>query len=245
MATAAVEASENPRARIGGNVPPSIKEQALLDGAEALKPLLDRAEELLASAEKAKADDADSAGKCSDLVRMIRACDKALDDKRKEVEKPYAEAAKVFIEIPRAAKFKLSGAKTKLTEMVAEFDRKERQRLKEEQEEKDAAEAANAAQLQQRAAAMGIDLPAEEPAAEQPRSTKPVRSFQSDMGSSAYTRKVEVLTVSDPYALPLAILTHPKVTEAIVSAARELRKANGGAPIKGIIVTEDETTVIR
>ena len=66
MATAAVEASENLRARIGGNAPPSIKEQALLDGAEALKPLLDRAEELLASAEKAKADDADSAGERSE-----------------------------------------------------------------------------------------------------------------------------------------------------------------------------------
>jgi len=245
MATAAVEASENPRARIGGNVPPSIKEQALLDGAEALKPLLDRAEELLASAEKAKADDADSAGKCSDLVRMIRACDKALDDKRKEVEKPYAEAAKVFIEIPRAAKFKLSGAKTKLTDMVAEFDRKERQRLKEEAEEKAEQEAANAAQLQQRAAAMGIDLPAEEPQQEQPRSTKPVRSFQSDMGSSAYTRKVEVFTVSDPYALPLDILNHPKVNEAIISAARELRRSNPEQKIKGIIVSEEEATVIR
>ena len=35
------------------------------------------------------------------------------------------------------------------------------------------------------------------------------------------------------------------MTEAIISAARELREANGGAAIKGIIVTEDETTVIR
>ena len=244
MATAP-EISDEPRARIGGNAPPSIKEQALLDGAEALKPLLDRAEELLASAEKAKAEDVESAGKCSDLVRMIRACDTSLDDKRKEVQAPYKAAVDVLMDMPRKAKADLASAKRKLTEMVSEFDRKERQRLKEAADAKAEQEAANAAQLSERAAAMGIDLPTEEPQPEQSRSTKPVRSFQSDMGSSAYTRKVEVLTVSDPYALPLDILNHPKVNEAIISAARELRKANGGAPIKGIIVTEDETTVIR
>lgn len=54
MATAAIDVSDDPRARVGGNMPPSIKEQALLEGAEALKPLLDRAAELLASASKAK-----------------------------------------------------------------------------------------------------------------------------------------------------------------------------------------------
>lgn len=245
MATAAADVSEDPRARIGGNAPPSLKEQALTEGAEALKPLLDRADELLVSADKAKADDADSAGKCSDLVRMIRACDTALDDKRKEIEKPYAEAAKVFIEIPRAAKLKLATAKRNLTELVTAFDRKERQRLKEEADAKAEEEAANAAQLQQRAAAMGIELPAEEPQPEAARSTKPARSFQSDMGSSAYARKVDVLTVSDPYALPLDILNHPKVNEAIISAAREFRRANPETKIKGIIVSEEGTTVIR
>lgn len=245
MATAAIDVSDDPRARVGGNLPPSIKEQALVEGAEALKPLLDRAAELLMSAGKAKADDADSAGKCSDLVRMIRACDAALDEKRKEVQAPYKAAVDVLMDMPRKAKNDLAKAKRDLTEIISEFDRKERKRLKDLADADAARQAGEEARLSERAASLGVELPVEEPAAEPVRSTKPVRSFQSDMGSSAYVREIDVLTVSDPYALPLDILNHPKVTEAIISAARELRKANPDTRIKGIIVTKQETTVVR
>lgn len=243
MATAPID--EEQRHGIGGNNPPvSIKERALVDASAALKPLLDRANELLTSASKAHASDAEAAGKCADLVKMIRACDTEIDAKRKEVQKPYDEAAKVIMDIPRKAKLDLASAKRDLTDIISAFDKKERERLKKEADEQAARDAADAESLKSRAESMGVELPAEEPKPE-PARAKPVNTVQSDIGSSAYTRKVAIYTITDPYALPLAVLNHEKVQDAIKSVAREMLRADPEAKIKGILVTEDEMTVVR
>lgn len=237
MATAAVAA-------IGHNHPPSIKEQALIEAGAALKPLLDRADELTSSAEKARADDADSAAKCADLVRMIRSCDTAITEKRKEVQAPYKAAVDVIMDLPRSRQTALSRAKRDLGDLITAWDRKERIRLKVEAEEEAAQVAAEQEALAARAAEMGVDLPAED-AVPLPVRKKPVSTVDSDMGSAVYVRKVPVYTVTDVYALPLEVLNHEKVIEAIKSVAREMLRANPDQKIKGILVTEEETTVVR
>lgn len=244
MATAVHDLSDDPRARIGGNAPPSAKETALIEVEAALAPLRKRAAELLGAAEKANADDADSAGKCTDLVRMIRTCHDAIDRARKDMQKPYDDAIGVMRDAPRKVLFDLAEAKKKVEAMAADFDRKERARLAEEAKKQEAIEAEQAAQLQARAAQMGVELPPEEPKKE-PARGKPVKTVQSDMGSSVHVRKEKVFAVIDPYALPLDILNHEKVVAAIISVAREMNRASPDMKIKGILVTEEERSFIR
>lgn len=231
-------------APIGHNNPPTLTEQALLDGAQLLKPLLDRAAELLATAATARANDADSAGKCVDLVKMIRTCDSEIDAKRKEAQEPYKKAVDLIMDIPRKVKFDLAGAKTKVTGLVADFDKKERDRLKKEADARAEQEKADADALAARAQAMGVTLPPEEEKPE-PARAKPIKTVSSDMGSSVHTRKHKIYTITDPYALPLDILNHEKVQEAIISVARAHLQANPDAKIKGIIVSEEDRTVVK
>lgn len=237
MATAAVAA-------IGHNHPPSIKEQALIEAGAALKPLLDRADELTSSAEKARADDADSAAKCADLVRMIRSCDTALTEKRKEVQAPYKAAVDVIMDLPRSRHTALSRAKRDLGDLITAWDRKERIRLKAEAEEEAAQVAAEQEALAARAAEMGVDLPAED-AVPLPVRKKPVSSVDSDLGCKVHTRKVTTYTVTDPYALPPEVLNHEKVIAAIVSVVREMHRGVPERKIKGILIGEEETAVVR
>tara|TARA_R110000868_G_scaffold118062_10_gene313349 strand:- start:1165 stop:1899 length:735 start_codon:yes stop_codon:yes gene_type:complete len=244
MATAPAIEEDNPRIRIGANSPPSMKETALIEVEEALKPLRARATELLESAEKAKADDVESAGKCADLVKMIRACHDAIDKARKATQKPYDDAIGVMRDAPRKVLLELSSAKRKVEEMGIAFDRKERARLADVQKLKDEQDARDRSALEARAESMGVELPPEEPKKE-PARGKPIKAVQSDMGSSFHTRKIAVFTVTDPYALPLDILNHEKVQAAIISVARELYRADPTGKIKGILVTEDETSVVR
>lgn len=231
-------------AEIGHNRPPSIKEQALLEASEALKPLLTRADELIASSEKVNADDAESAAKCADLVRMIRACDTALKEKRMEVQEPYKAAVDVIMDIPRKKHLDLNAAKRKVTDLVAEWDKKERKRLKDIEDEKRREEEAEQERMAATAASMGVELPPEEEKP-QPKRSKPVSTVDSDMGSSVHVRKVSVYTITDVYALPLEILNHEKVQAAIVSVAREMHRTAPDQKIRGILVTEEETTVVR
>ncbi|QUT04020.1 hypothetical protein KFK14_12775 [Sphingobium phenoxybenzoativorans] len=231
-------------APIGHNNPPSVKEVALIEVSEALAPMFKRAAELLASAEKASAEDAESAGKCADLVKMIRACTDEIDRKRKEAQKPYDDAIGVMRDAPRKILLDLDNAKRKVAALGAEFDKKERQRLADEQAEKDAQAARDRKALEDRAESLGVELPPEEPKKE-PARGKPVKAVQSDMGSSYYERTNDVYTIVDPYALPLEILSHEKVTAAIISVAREMRKGNKDARIKGIAITTETTTVVR
>ena len=244
MATAPIEEAENPRAVAGNNLPPSIKEQALVVASEVLKPLLTRAEELTASADKAHANDAEAAAKCADLVKMIRACDTALKEKRMEVQAPYKAAVDVIMDLPRKHHAALDRAKKDVSALISEWDKKERKRLKDIEEEKRKEEEAEAERLAQTAASMGVELPPEEEKP-LPARRKPVSTVDSDMGSSVYARKVTVYTVTDVFALPSEILNHEKVIEAIKSVAREMHRAAPDQKIRGILITEEETVVVR
>jgi len=75
--------TENPRAVIGGNRPPMDVEakHAFDEALEAAKPgLRDRIDQLLAAADRATATDEESAGRCGELVKQIRAASKVVDD---------------------------------------------------------------------------------------------------------------------------------------------------------------------
>lgn len=244
MATAHADISDDPRARIGGNAPPSVKELALIEVEEALKALRQRAKELLESAGKAKAEDAEGAGKCADLVKMIRACEKAIGETRMAAQKPYDDAIGVMRDAPRKVLFDLSQARAAVDKLATDFAAKERKRLADEATLKAKQEAEENAALQARAKEMGVELPVEEPKAE-PKRGKPAKAVVSDMGSAVHTRMQKSFSVVDPYALPLDILTHPKVTEAIISVAREAIKTAPDGKIKGIIVTDEEKSFIR
>lgn len=243
MATAPIDSED--RHGIGGNNPPmSIKEKALLDAMGPLRPLLDRAKELIATAETAKAENAEQAGKCADLIKMIRACDTEIDTKRKEVQQPYKDAVDVIMDIPRKAKLDLSLAKNRVEKIATEFDRAERKRIADLAAQEAEQKKADEESLATRAKAMGVELPPEEPKKE-PVRAKPAKPFVSDLGTASYVKKDKTYTVSDPYALPMAVLTHEKVVAAIVSVVREMHRAAPDEKIKGIIIGETETTVFK
>lgn len=231
-------------ATIGHNSPPSIKEQALIEASDALRPLLNRADDLVASADKANINDGENAAKCADIVKMIRACDTALKEKRMEVQAPYKAAVDVIMDLPRKHHAALDRAKKSVTALIGEWDKKERARLKAIEDEKRKEEEAEQARLAATAESMGVELPPEEEKP-QPKRSKPVSTVDSDMGSNVHVRKVKAYTVTDPYALPPEVLNHERVIEAIKSVAREMDRANPGQKIKGILVTEEDQTVVR
>lgn len=235
---------------------PPLAETARMAIDEQLAALAARKAELLEALPRVKCTNSDEAGKCADMVKAIKKLVGKADSIRKDEKEQYAEAGKAVDAAAKGFSAALIDAEIQIRGLLDGFARAERERAAAEQRRIEAEQrlereriAAQEAKDRAAAAEAGASIPEPAPAPAEPerrpeRAT-PAPVASGDYGASAHSRKVTIVTVEDPYALPLSILTAPDVTEAIIKVAKRMRTANPDMVIHGIAITEDTKVMIR
>lgn len=107
----------NPRATMGGNKPPleeliPVEFRAVL---LAEKPeFLTRLDDLIDAADRAKAEDDETLGRCGDLVKAYRTCAAHIDATHKAVKEPYLQGGRLVDAEKNALANRLAAAKAKV-----------------------------------------------------------------------------------------------------------------------------------
>lgn len=191
---------------------------------------------LIAAADRAKAEDDETLGKCGDLVKRYRAAGNHIDEKHKLVKAPYLEAGRACDAEKNRLRAPLDEAARKVSAIMNTYVAKREAEARAERERIAADEraAADAA----REAGEG-EVAALAPAA--PKKVEPVRS---DGGATVSTREVWNSQVEDfPKALK-AVKSDPKVKEAIEAAIARLVRA-GQREIPGVRIWSTQQAVAR
>jgi hypothetical protein len=243
-------------AAIGHNNPP-LDESVVSDFEEALAfendGLLARLQQLLDGSERASATDAESAGRCADLARMMKAAVDKVEEVRERFNRPLLTAQRSLMDAKNMHCAPLIEARNKVIGMVDTFRREEearvaaeRRRLAEEariadQQRRDREEAAR-----REAEALDASIPEPEPEPE-PEAPPPVVEqtvIRGDYGGKV-VRKTEWKAEIQNWELALAAVSdNDKVREAAEKAITRMVKA-GQRKIAGVRVYEDSSTQIR
>lgn len=205
----------------------------------ALKGFEARKKELLESAGRMpKITDNDLVGKAGDLQALISRLIDSIGYRYDEIIEPYQTAIAAGRGMRDRFGEDLFAAKEKAKRDVDAFRADQRRIAKEEQDKQREAEAA----LRAKAAAA---KPAEAPAPVAPTPATPIRlaPVVGDYGSRTGDRAKQIFTIADPRKLPLDILNHSAVMDAIQRACRDLYKVK--KTIKGVVITTDATTTVR
>lgn len=238
-----------PRDQRLDNQPP-LEDRILLDFEDDLHAagVTARVNQLLESAEKApdKIEDAATAGKVGDLVKMARAVEQRIEEAREKHNRPLinarsalkAKADGVFAGLGQ----KVVELRQRLNAYVAEEDRKRR-----EEERRREAEARRIFEEQAARAkeAEEAGRPAPEPAVEV--TTRPVAApiVRGDLGAKVGGRTVWKHEIEVPIAkLPKTILESAGVREAVDKAiAAQIRV--GTREIKGVRIWSEQEAAVR
>ena len=107
----------NPRAVVGGNKPP-LDELVPAEFRAVLlaeKPeFLSKLDQLIEAADRAKAVDDETLGRCGDLVKAYRACTSHIDATHKAVKQPYLDGSRLVDAEKNALASRLAEAKAKV-----------------------------------------------------------------------------------------------------------------------------------
>jgi len=209
--------TENPRAVMGGNRPPlDVEARFAFDEAlEATKPgLRERIDQLLAASDRASATDEESAGKCGELVKQIRAAAKAVDDAHTTAKGPYLAAGRAV----DAAKNELRGP---LDTAKGKVEAKQTQFLREQ-------EAIRQAELRRQREA--------EEARRREEAERQV--IRGDYGATVSGQKVWLSQVEDYEVAFIAVANNSKVREAIDTAIKAMVRG-GVHEIPGVRIWSD------
>lgn len=221
-------------ASIGHNNPPSLVNEAVQAMEAAVAPYRDRAEQLVAAADRAAVIDHDTAGKAADLVKMIRVCHTAIEDARKAVKEPYLEAGRKIDAVGKQYTDPLANAKRKVEDKIDVFQREERARL--EAERRRMEELRRQQELE--AAAAGEAAPEPAPAVAEPQ------RIEGDLGAKVSTKTEWHHEVLDYRALPESILLSVGVKEAIDKAIKAQIRA-GVREISGVRIWSEQKAAVR
>lgn len=223
---------------------PPIGERLVMEFDEniAKKGLAVRVEELEASADKMpeKVEDDATASKVGDLMRMVKAADKAIEDERVDLNRPVLDAQrnlKARADAIRARLAKIEGrARALLDAFMAE------KRRQEAEERRRAEEAAEAARKAAQDAQQG-DEPAPAPVVE----AAPVerQKVRTDMGGTISSRTVWKHKLTGKVRhLPDSILETERVKEAVEKVVGAAIR-NGTRKIKGVEIWDEQAAAIR
>lgn len=191
---------------------------------------------LIAAADRAKAEDDETLGKCGDLVKRYRAAANHIDECHKGVKAPYLEAGRACDAEKNRLRGPIDEAARKVNALMNAYVAKREAEVRAERdriaaEERAAADAA-------REAGEG-EVAALAPAA--PKKVEPVRS---DGGATVSTREVWNSRVDDYAKAMKAVKSDPKVKEAIDAAVARLVRA-GQREIAGVTIWSTQQAVAR
>lgn len=232
-----------PPADIGHNSG-SLAEQARLELAELIAPRVSRIEQLCDAAGRAAAVDQDSAGKCADLVRMIRKEAEHVDSFRAQVKGPYLAATRAIDGEAKQHTDRLAAAKATVERKLDTFNREER--AKAEAERRRQEELRRIAEEEARAAAAANEedpIFAEVEPAPAPTPVAPPR-IEGDLGAKVIGKTVWKHEITDWTQAFAAVSENAKVREAIEKAIAARVKA-GERSIPGVRIFEDIKTEVR
>lgn len=237
--------TENPRAVIGGNRPPlDVEARHSFDEAlDAAKPgLRDRIDQLLAAADRATATDEESAGRCGELVKQIRAAAKVVDDAHTAAKGPYLAAGRAVDAAKNELRGPLDTAKAKVevkqTQFLREEELKRQAELRRQREEQEAAWRAEQERLAAERAANAPEAPVEA-APPPPPAPEPERQIiRGDYGAAVSGQKVWLAQVEDYELAFIAVANNSKVREAIDTAIKAMVRG-GVHEIPGVRIWSD------
>lgn len=220
----------------------SLAEQARLELAEMISPRITRIDQLCDAAGRAAAVDQDSAGKCADLVRMIRKEAEHVDGLRTQVKGPYLAATRAIDGEAKQHTDRLATAKVTVERKLDQFNREERARAEAERRRQE--ELRRIAEEEARAAA-GSEEPAfaEVEPAPAPAQVAPPR-IEGDLGAKVIGKTVWKHEITDWTQAFAAVAENVKVREAIEKAIAARVKA-GERSIPGVRIFEDIKTEVR
>lgn len=228
---------------IGHNRPP-MDVEARADFDEKLatsKANREKIAQLVASADRAKAFDEDSLGKCGELVKQIRAADSVVSSTHETVKAPYLAAGRAVDAAKNELATQLAGAKklvegkqnTFLREEQAKRDAEAR-RVREAQEQADR----ERREQEAAAAAAGQPVPGPEPVYAPPPPSARMEPVRGDFGATVSTTKKKLCEVTDYTLAFMKVEKNAKVREAIDKAISALVRA-GEHEIDGVRIWDD------
>ena len=239
--------TENPRAVIGGNRPPMDVEakHAFDEALEAAKPgLRDRIDQLLAAADRATATDEESAGRCGELVKQIRAASKVVDDAHTTTKAPYLAAGRAVDAAKNELRGPLDTAKSKVEAKQTQFLREQeairQAELRRQREAEEAAWRAEQERLAAERAASEPEAPVEAaPPPPPPPAPEPERQIiRGDYGAAVSGTRDWLSQVEDYELAFMAVANNSKVRDAIDTAIKNMVRG-GVHEIPGVRIWSD------
>lgn len=243
---------ENPRVIIGGNRPPiDIEAKATFDEAlDAKDGFRARIDQLLGAADRAAATDEESAGRCGELVKQIRAASKFISDAHVAAKAPYLLAGRVIDAAKNELVTPLDAAKKtvegKQTQFLREEEAKRQAEMRRQREaemarrrEEEEAHRKIEAERENNGETGGESIPsyAREPApvfiAEPEREI-----IRGDFGAAVSATKVWLSSVEDYEVAFIAVANNDKVREAIDKAIANMVRG-GVHEIPGVRIWSD------
>lgn len=240
---AAAPAAPSP---IGHNRPPlDVEAKASFDDAlDQRDGFRQRMADLIAAADRATATDDDTAGRCGELVKQIRAATKVVEDAHATTKAPYlaagraVDAAKNELAGPlNTAKAKVEAKQTTYLREVEQARQAEARRQREAEEARRRAEADRlAAEQAENADAVAI---AEASFAPLPPPVEPERQIiRGDYGAAVSGTRVWLSQVEDYEVAFIAVANNSKVREAIDTAIKAMVRG-GVHEIAGVRIWSD------
>lgn len=237
------QAEANPRAVIGNNRPPLDVEarvafDEILDGREGFRQ---RLTDLIDASDRATAIDIETAGRCGELVKQIRAATKFIEDAHKATKEPYLLAGRAIDAAKNELITPLDKAKraveAKQSQFLREEEAKRQAELRRQQEAEEAAFRAEQERLAAEPAAQRED--SDLAPASPPPTLEPERQIiRGDYGAAISGQKVWLAKVED-YALAFAaVASNEKVREAIDKAIASMVRG-GVREIAGVRIWSD------
>lgn len=241
-----MDPAEVATAPIGHNRPdPGAALRADID--EMLARFSERRAKFLASAEKAVVRDRYTAGDAADLVGLAAKVGKTIEAERLELTRPYDEAVQGAISTVRNFWSEVEEAMERVEQLAIDWKAAEDKRIADQQAEQAAAEeklrAAQAPRGKIDYSSPAVVDPA--PVKQRPVAYPQTRRAQvrGDLGHKLVDRTITSISVVDVRKVPLNILRSKKVTDAIISVARDFAKHN--ETLAGLKIDRGTTTDVR
>lgn len=232
------------KAVIGHNRPPiDVEARYEFDRAlDEIKPdLRGRVADLVAAADRANAVDDETAGRCGELVKQLRAAAKVVDDAHVKAKAPYLAAGRAVDAAKTELRGPLDDAKKLVEGRQNQYFREQEAIRQAEIRRQREAEEARRREEAERAAAADIAAYGEPDFSEVSRTPVPEPERQiirGDFGAAVSGQKIWIGQVEDYEVAFIAVANNSKVRESIDTAIKAMIRG-GVHEIPGVRIWQD------